>query len=851
MSVRSIRDAQWLWTVGCFLTGLLLALGIFAVVGLAPFGNRILFMSDLSAQYMPFLAFFRDSMASGEGWLYSFQNGIGGNMLPLIAYYLTSPLNLLILPFSNADLPLAIHLLIALKLALASGTMGWYLTRTYQKSGLMTLLFSAGYAFSGFTAAYFYNIMWLDALIWLPLVVFALQQLVEKGKKLPYLFCLFAAIMSNYYLGYMICLFLVLYVVYWTRRQQLDVPWGAFWRRNRQVWLNFTISSLLAGSMTALMLVPTVFGMLATGKGEFDFAVFLPRLLFGLDGFAGFGLAVSNFTSRLDHLPTFYIGMLPFLLALTYFGNQRIRKEERRLMSGFLLVLLACTGVQTLVAVFQMFQEAAGFPFRNSFLFIFVLLQAGYESWNKREGIAKRLVALCSALSMLGFAGAYLYNRYMPMGMVYPELDGRMLLLNLLLVGAVALFLLSIRADRKIPSYLVLGAVCLSLVEIGLNFRLTMAGMEWGDRPAYQTYVEQLERGLEQVGYEADSLERIDNTWLDAWDLGVATNGYNEGMQFGYNSVASYTSTLSSGVVEWFQQMGTYSRNERRFSYLGSTPLTDLLLNVGYRFTSEAGTIELHERDAARGIGFTIPAAAAEQELEERTPFTNQNNLFQQIFQVEATVFQPVTQFSLEQEARGERSLYSISVEAPEMGELYVWLPRLGGGEAYEKVQVNGRTVEPKLFLTNDTLLPLGEVMAGQPVEIMLEAPSEADFKPEDFQVFRTPLFQQVLEDAELQPLSDMEWEGNELTGSIEAAEEEWVYLAIPYEEGWQLEINGEQVDAREALGGFLGVPVQPGVNQIRARFLPPGFQLGLAISFLALAGSIAWAVLPKWRGRE
>lgn len=841
MSGQRRRDAHWFWTAASFLAGLLLALGIFAVIGLAPFGERILFMSDLSAQYMPFLAFFRDSLAAGEGWLYSFQNGIGGNMIPLIAYYLTSPLNLLILPFANADLPMGIHLLMVLKLALASGTMGWYLSRTYDKRGMLTVVFSAGYAFSGFTAAYFYNIMWLDALIWLPLVVYALQQLIERGRKLPYIFCLFAAIISNYYLGYMICLFLVLYVVYWTRKRQLRTPWGTFVRENRQVWLNFLVSSLLAGMMTALMLVPTVFGMLSTGKGEFDFAVFLPQALFGLDGLAGFGLAVSDFTSRLDHLPTFYVGLLPLLLATTYFSNTHIRREESRLLIGFLLVLLACTGLQTLVAVFQMFQEAAGFPFRNSFLFSFVLLQAGYESWNNREGISSQLILRNGGLIAIGLLVGYMYNHFAYESTGFPQLQWRNLLLSLIFLGMAALLLAGILAGRKHRTWLIMGAAVLTLAELGLNFRLTMRGMEWGNLQEYQAYVEGLEKELEGVGYQADSLIRIDNTWLDTWDLGVATNGYNEGMHFGYNSVASYSSTLSSGVVEWFQQMGTYSRNERRFSYLGSTPLTDLLLNVGYGFTMEEGTIDLFEREAARGIGFAIPEEAADLELENREPFANQNKIFQRLYGGSEDVFQPVSAFSLKQEG----NTFAISLEASAPGELYAWLPRLGGGKEYKEVHVDGRKVEPKLFLTNDTLLPLGEVAEGQLVEVTLEAPAEVTFNQEDFQLFNTSLFQQRQKEADLSTLEDVEWERNELTGTLAVKDQDLLYLAIPYDEGWQAEVNGEEVKVREVLGGFLGVPLQAGTNRLRVRYIPAGFPLGLALSSLALAGSIVWGVLP------
>lgn len=852
MSSTAMRkDAHWLWTIASFLMGLLLALGIFFVTGLAPFGDRILFMSDLSAQYLPFLAFFRDSLSQGEGWLYSFQNGIGGNMIPLIAYYLTSPLNWLVLPFANMDLPTGIHLLIALKMAAASGAMGLYLSQTYKRSGIMTVVVSLSYAFCGFAAAYFYNIMWLDALIWLPLVVLSLQQLVDKGKKLPYIFCLFLTIVSNYYLGYMICLFLVLYVVYWTRKQQLASAWRDFFRQNRHIWLTFIGCSLLAGMLTGAMLVPTVYGMLATGKGEFDFSVFLPRILFGLDGFAGFGVVASTFTSRLKHLPTFYVGMLPLLLGVTYFWNTHIKKEERKLLLGFLLVLFACTGLQTLVAVFQMFQEAAGFPFRNSFLFSFVLLTAAYENWNHREGVAVRAVIQSAVFTALGFVIAFFYNQFTYQESGYPPISPATVLVNLLLVTAACLFLLGVKPARRGRKLLILAASVFTMLELGFNFRATMDGIEFESESDYQTYVSEIEGKLEEVNYRADSLARIDNTGLDATDLDVLTNGYNEGMHFGYNSVASYTSTVSSDVVAWFQKAGTYSRNERRFSYLGSTPLTDFLLNVQYSFSSQEDAVELSGTGVAKGIGFTVPQYVASLHLEDERPFTNQNEMFQAIFETKEPVFLPINLFQVEQRGSQERPIYTISFQAAESGELYVWLPRLGGGEAYEDIQVDGEHVEPKLLLTNDTLLPLGMVETGQVIEVSLEATADAEFSSRNFQVFRTSLFTQVNQRADLQILDSLSWQGNRLEGSIKVGEGEQLFLSIPFEEDWQLQVDGHPAALQAVAGGFSGVALTPGQHSIQLSYIPKGMTLGIALSLLGGAGVVLLAVWDYIRKRR
>ena len=68
-----------------------------------PFGPYSVLISDLEAQYAPFLALYRGkilSLSGNEGSLisslsYSFSMGLGKNFLGSFGYYLASPLNLI------------------------------------------------------------------------------------------------------------------------------------------------------------------------------------------------------------------------------------------------------------------------------------------------------------------------------------------------------------------------------------------------------------------------------------------------------------------------------------------------------------------------------------------------------------------------------------------------------------------------------------------------------------------------------------------------------------------------------------------------------------------------------------
>ena len=95
--------------------------------------------------------------------------------------------------------------------------------------------------------------MWMDAVIALPLIALGIHGIVaRRGGRLLYAMALGYALFSNYYTGFMLCLFAVLWFVY----LYLD----ALLRGQRPQLVRtagtFAASSLLAGGLAAVMLIP-------------------------------------------------------------------------------------------------------------------------------------------------------------------------------------------------------------------------------------------------------------------------------------------------------------------------------------------------------------------------------------------------------------------------------------------------------------------------------------------------------------------------------------------------------------------------------------------------------------------
>lgn len=60
-----------------------------------------------------------------------------------------------------------------------------------------------------------HNTMWIDNLIYLPLILLGVENIIKNGKYKMFIITLSLAIMSNFYIGYMTCIFVALYFFYY------------------------------------------------------------------------------------------------------------------------------------------------------------------------------------------------------------------------------------------------------------------------------------------------------------------------------------------------------------------------------------------------------------------------------------------------------------------------------------------------------------------------------------------------------------------------------------------------------------------------------------------------------------
>ena len=176
-----------------------------------PFGNdRALLYSDEYHQYYPFFLSFRRALVNGDGLLWNWDVGMGMDFLGLYSYYLASPLNWLCVLFPEGWMLEYFAMLSPIKLGFAGLFFAWFLQGVFHKKDFSSAVFGGFYALCAFALAYQWNIMWLDSFALLPLVMLGMVKLLKDKKFILYTVALFFAFASNYYIGYMVCIFVLL-----------------------------------------------------------------------------------------------------------------------------------------------------------------------------------------------------------------------------------------------------------------------------------------------------------------------------------------------------------------------------------------------------------------------------------------------------------------------------------------------------------------------------------------------------------------------------------------------------------------------------------------------------------------
>ena len=219
-----------------------------------------MYMGDYNAQQIPFYVHCHDMVRNGN-FLWDFGTELGTDFLSSYTYYtVTSPFFWLTVPFPSSWVPYLMGPLFVLKFSCAALASYAYIkkyTNTQKAAAFGALL----YAFSGWSTYNIFYFQFHEPLIIFPLVLLALDKLIEEKKFGFFSLSIATSAILNYYFSVGIIVFVILYWFIRTVSKSWNMTVGkTFWI------LGEGILGLL---MACFVLVPSaaaVFGMSRTGS---------------------------------------------------------------------------------------------------------------------------------------------------------------------------------------------------------------------------------------------------------------------------------------------------------------------------------------------------------------------------------------------------------------------------------------------------------------------------------------------------------------------------------------------------------------------------------------------------------
>ena len=838
---------------------------VMIVSGYEPFGDSAILYSDNYHQYFPFFKAFRAHLRSGGSLLWSWDVGLGMDYLGLISYYLASPLYLLSVLVPDGLVLEYYCLLLPIRLGLAGLFFAIFLKHTFHKEDLSIVLFAAFYALCAWALGYQWNVMWLDTFALTPLVVLGTVQVLKERRFVLYTLTLFLAIYSNYYIGFFVCIFVLLVCICWE-----ICRWQGFGRLLFDMLL-MLVFSVLAVGMTAFLELPALAALQNTQSSVNEFPTGF-NINIGEDTWLGLldamGQVVGNMGGGMEPtfkegLPNVYCGVGTIALAWLYLMAREVKLRDKICAVAMLVFLMLSFIIRQLDYIWHGFHFTNMIPYRFSFLYSFVMLYMAYRAWTLRHSFRIWQVILAGILT----AGLLCFSESLsePVFLVY---NGAMLVLY---VGFLVYTLWEkkippdgeagyrqARAERRRSGAMYLAMIlCAELVLNLVNFGVLFPGT------AVTHYPRGTEEAASMIRYMHE--READTRFYRAETTHSQT--LNDGALNDYNGISTFTSSANVKVTEFMRVLGYGAKNTyNRYCYEEASPVSDLFLGIKYLIDREGrdressiyeqlhtyGSVSLLENTAYLPLGFLAQRSLGDLAFAESNDFYFQNELFAAATGLSAPVWHPLEAADLEiigsdvevTDRYGDGYVsYTGAIQNASVSYVYT-ADRAG----FFCIQMDCPKRNDVTVLVNDfvvmeeslsleQMLAVGDVRPGDRVELRFDCEDgESGSMTVGAAVLDGAVFRAGQQLLAASTLELTEFSNTLVEGTISCDRNGLLYTSIPQNGNWSVEVDGAPAEIVLVGDVMVGVALTQGEHTVRFLYENAAFRLGWKISLVSFA---------------
>lgn len=373
---------------------------LLALIGLraVPFGEKHNLAISDARFYLNGELLFARLLRGEENWLYSLNNGLGGNEWSQLAWGGVSFGGFLSLLGKLETMPTLYSWICIANISLCGVTM--YLLMAYLYGHKMShLVFSTSYTIMGFNTIYCHEVLFFTGPQILPLMVLGLLKLLRGQSPLVYILSLGTCILLNFYFGFHLCVFsVILFLAY------LYLHWQEIKGRFKKLFTCWALSSVLAGLLGAVVWLPTLKAysgggrLNQTGLKEYTFSENMPFIQIFSKLFSG---AVSQNELKIG-LPNIFCGILVVALVILFFMDKKIEARFKKAAAVVLGIYLISFYIPAFTLLMHGGTHTNWFPYRYSYVFSFLLILLAAEEFEHLDEITLADTKRCGAALLIG-----------------------------------------------------------------------------------------------------------------------------------------------------------------------------------------------------------------------------------------------------------------------------------------------------------------------------------------------------------------------------------------------------------------------------------------------------------------
>lgn len=812
------------------LLSILIILVFFYINNITPFGSKDFTVIDFYHQYFPMTSELISRILNSKTLLFSFNGS-----LPFIRNlynYLSSPFNILLLPFKD-NLSTGFSLLIAIKAVLASTTICYYLTKNI-KNSILSIPISISYGFSSYYIAYHWNIMWLDGMIFLPLIILGLEKIIKENKSLLYIITLSISIFSNYYIGYMICIFTFIYFQFFYLLN---------YKFNIKDFLikfkNYILYSIISIGIISIVVIPIYFSLSSISATKDTFpSIFETE--FNIINFILNNFSLSKPTALISEnipLPNTSSSLLIFILIPLFFINKNINKKEKILYALLLLTLFLCMHNTFINFIWHGFHFPNDLPYRQSFIYIFITIIIAYKSLINIKYInTKKLLITLTVFILLIILSKIIK---------FDNLQNKVLIINtILLIIYFTILIINIK-NKKYTQFALITIVaietCISCV---YNIKPDLNGKDLDNSIKNYQYIK-------NILPQENEFYRIEKIKHDT---------YNDPALNNYYGISVFSSMTYEDISKIQRKLGNGSNNINSYYYNLQTPIYNSMFNIKYlvgkfnynkNFYKENKNEGIKEYKYPLSIAYKVNNNIKNWDTSSNNPFTVQESFikestgFDNMFNKLNINFKDIVPEITNNGYFINSRICSINLENDRNGDVYLYID----SNNLSSILVNG---ESYFIATNEPyIINLGYFSKYDDINVTMYF-SYGDTSYNEFNIyaysFNENNFKKAYNSLNDEILNISSFKENHIKGYINLKESGVIFTSIPYDNSWKIKVDNKYIDFYKIGESYIGFNLNEGYHNIEFIYKTKGLKTGAIISTISLISTIYLYIKKKLR---